>query len=577
MCNAQPVSHTVNAKSNATLSRHKRSKLQQLKRLQRATRLLQKERCVQRGVKRHSTVECTAARKRSKNSEAVVPAALDVALVSAAESAVVVAADSVVRSESDGNTPDAASLRAELQLRIEDDPYGDCPAPVKSFDELPALPSYVLRSLQRNGITAPMPIQAQALPLVLSGRDVIGLAQTGSGKTLAFLLPAAVHLEKQELSKQSSTPAPFVLVLAPTRELAVQIADEAGKVFDTPENQGWNNQVHTVAVYGGGDKWKQQKQLRWGAHIVVATPGRLADFVTSNVLSLNRVTYLVLDEADRMLDMGFHDDVENVAKRVQAKRQVLFFSATWGDGVQKLAQGLCSHGSKPVRISYGQDRSGDVADLSKQKAREGIVQEVVVVDHVGADHWEKQEAEKDAIMEKHLTSVLSASEEHKVLVFVSQKQKADKLSTRLQEQGFKVDAMHGGKSQDYRLWVLDQFRQGKLRLLVCTDVLGRGIDIPSVSHVVIHEMGEIEDYVHRIGRTARGKHGKGHALVFFEYWDGSPQIASNLIDLLRASKQPVPAGLQTIADEVASGKRQVRGATSTWKSGGGWKKSAWSS
>merc|ERR1712146_393318 len=218
--------------------------------------------------------------------------------------------------------------------------------------------------------------------------------------------------------------------------------------------------------------------------------------------------------------------------------------------------------------------------ICKTQGPRSIVQEVVVVDHTGNYRWERQEAEKEKVMDKHLKSVLTASEEHKVLVFVSQKHLADKLSKRLQDQGFKADAMHGGKSQDYRLWVLEQFRKGELRLLVATDVLGRGIDIPSVSHVVIHEMGEIEDYIHRIGRTARGKYGKGHALVFFEYWDGSPNLAAELMDVLKASKQPVPDGLKLIADEVARGKRKSRAGTSNggteWKasfasnSGGKW-------
>jgi len=413
----------------------------------------------------------------------------------------------------------------------------------------------------------------------LSGRDVIGLAQTGSGKTLAFLLPASVHLQKQKSSQQPApkVPAPYVLVLAPTRELAVQIADEANKLYDVAENGDRSSQGRTVAVYGGEDKYKQQKRLWWGPDIVVGTPGRLTDFVSTSVLTLSRVTYFVLDEADRMLEYGFHDDVASVAKQMPPQRQMLFFSATWSKEVQQLAQGLCRSGSKPVRISYGQESklTSDGAP-AKHVAREGIAQEVIVVDHAGDKHWDTQEAEKASKMDRHLKDVLQASDDHKVLVFVSQKLLADKLSERLQKQGFKADAMHGGKSQDYRLWVLDQFRKGDLRLLVCTDVLGRGIDIPSVSHVVIHEMGEIEDYIHRIGRTARGQYGKGHALVFFEFWDGSPQLAAHLIDVLAASKQPVPDQLRKIADDVASGRRTGRPHPSPWKGGNDWKASSFS-
>jgi len=200
------------------------------------------------------------------------------------------------------------------------------------------------------------------------------------------------------------------------------------------------------------------------------------------------------------------------------------------------------------------------------------VQEVIVVDRKGDDHWERQEEDKNAIMERHLREVLSASDQHKVLVFVSRKDLADKVSGRLQTLGFKADAMHGGKAHDYRLWVLDQFRKGEIRLLVCTDVLGRGIDIPSVSHVVIHEMGEIEDYVHRIGRTARGRYGTGHALVFFEYWEGFPQLAADLIEVLEASSQAVPKELRGIADDVAAGIRKSRAqsfkGTSKWSAAG---------
>lgn len=451
-------------------------------------------------------------------------------------------------------------LRKQLQLRIEDDPYGDCPAPITSFGDIDCFPAYVVENLRRHGIASPLPIQSQALPLVLMGRDVIGLAQTGSGKTLAFLLPAAVRLQARLAKLDAGARKTTGLVLAPTRELAVQIFDEAEKFLDTAGSSQKLARMKSACLYGGGDKWKQRKQLHGGVDIIIATPGRLRDFMESEFVALGRVNYFVLDEADRMLDMGFSEDVDAIAKTLDPKRQMLFFSATWSQDVQQLAQGLCRKGSKPVRVSYGQSGCNDAEgrEIEKRQAREGITQQVVVVDHTGPDKWESQAAEKRKLLNAHVTQALQASEEHKVLIFVSQKTLADDLSRQLCKDGFKADSMHGGKSQDYRLWVLDQFRQGHLRVLVCTDVLGRGIDIPSVSHVVVHEMGEIEDYIHRIGRTARGKYGKGHAFVFFEYWPGYPDIAAELVEVLEASKQKVPEDLRRIAEEVRTGKRAVQ-------------------
>lgn len=458
-----------------------------------------------------------------------------------------------------------AAVRESMQLRIEEDPLGDCPAPLATFAEMDQLPRYVFENLKRHNIARPMPIQAQAVPLVLAGRDVIGLAQTGSGKTLAFLLPLAAKLETKQYAETLAKGSPIALVLVPTRELAVQISNEADKIFEQSRSAAHPSGIHTACLYGGGDKKWQSDRLRRGAHLVAATPGRLMDFMESGVADLSRVSYFVLDEADRMLDMGFQDDVTSIAGRVQQKRQVLFFSATWGSAVQELAQGLCRKGSRPVRISYGQGGASEGGNGSSEdahrQAREGITQEVVVLDHNGGDgeqRWETQAAEKMKFLEEHLSGLLKASQDNKVLVFVSQKKVADDLSGMLQKQGFAADAMHGGKAQEYRLWVLDEFRKSKLRVLVATDVLGRGIDIPDVSHVVIHEMGEIEDYVHRIGRTARGRNAKGHALVFFEYWEGAPQLAADLVGVLTASKQPVPAALTKIADEVAQGKRKIR-------------------
>lgn len=456
---------------------------------------------------------------------------------------------------------DVDEVRRRLDIRIDDDPHGNCPAPVTSFDEIDALPEYALSGLRYQGITQPMAIQAQSLPLVLSGRDVVGLAQTGSGKTLAFLLPAVPHMEAQPpVRREDSTP--IVLVLAPTRELAVQICDEAHKVLWYSKDGNHPGGLQATCLYGGGDKRDQRDKLRQGCHIVVATPGRLLDFLDTGTVSLSRVTYFVLDEADRMLDMGFHGDVSTISSSICTHRQVLFFSATWSAAVQELALALCDlEGGGPVRISCGQ-ASGEPGGEAAHQAREGIEQRVIVVDDSG--DWKQQAAQKRMILERHITSSLESSEQHKVLVFVSQKQVADELAGALYSDGFAADSMHSGKSQSDRLWVLDQFRKGELRLLVCTDVLGRGIDLPNVSHVVIYEMGAIEDYIHRIGRTGRGVSGTGQALVFFQYWDKQPEIAGQLVEVLRASKQPVPEDLARIALEVAGGRR------------GGWTASAWS-
>jgi superfamily II DNA/RNA helicase len=207
------------------------------------------------------------------------------------------------------------------------------------------------------------------------------------------------------------------------------------------------------------------------------------------------------------------------------------------------------------------------------RARESIVQQVVVVDDTVGDK-EQQLDGKRPFLTKHLGEALEESEEHRVLVFVNQKSFADQLAIDLQKDGFTTDSMHSGRSQSTRLWVLDQFRKGEIRLLVATDVLGRGIDLPMVSHVVVYDMGGVEDYIHRIGRTGRGPHGKGRALVFFEYWPKAPEIAGELVEVLRTSGQVVPPELARIAAEVASGQRggdyrKWGNAKSSWSGSGG--------
>jgi len=474
---------------------------------------------------------------------------------------------------------EASTRREKLQIRIEDASEGaTIPAPILSFRDLDSvLPSYVLETLDELGMSTPMPIQAQALPLVLSGYDVIGLAQTGSGKTLAFLLPAIVQIEAQSsIGRYDATP--IALVLAPTRELAVQISDQATKVLKGSKGASAHRGGLWAACLYGGQSKNQQLRSAYGSQIVVATPGRLKDVVTARELHLHRVTYFTLDEADRMLDLGFQGDVSQISGQVRPERQVLFFSATWQSSVQALAKGLCENGRAPVRISVGQHNQQETAMDAPLCARRGITQEVIVVDH--PDNWELQLKTKNDILEKHLYEVLQSNEDHKVLVFVSQKDFADTLCNKLWEDGFQTGAMHSGKAQESRLNTLERFRQGRIRLLIATDVLGRGIDIPSVSHVVIYEMGTVEDYIHRIGRTARGKDAKGHALVFFEYYWKMPEIAGQLVKVLEESEQPVPQALLAIVKQVDAGERKGTKAKQSNREWAGrastnWKEGRW--
>lgn len=440
-------------------------------------------------------------------------------------------------------------MRSEMLIDVEGQGTGF--PPILSFQELDGvLPDYVSEALDGMGIEAPMPVQAQALPLILSGKDVVGIARTGSGKTLAYLLPALPHIEAQKpLERGSSTP--ICLVLAPVRELAVQIAEEAKKLVGSSNSGNHKRGLGAVAIYGGGsgNKGWQVQALREGCHIVAATPGRLVDLLSTHEIGLSRVTYFVLDEADRMLDDGFGDQVAEINKNIRPDRQCLFFSATWPPQVQNLAAEMCSSQADPVRLTVGQHESGIAT------TREDIVQEVVVFDE---PNWEDRDKSKQELLYAHLREVLS-DRRHKMLVFLSRKTLCDEMVNRLWAEGFKCQSMHGGKSQDSRLDILDQFKNDKLKLLVTTDVMGRGLDIPDISHVVVYDMGEVEDYVHRIGRTARGPYGKGHALTFFEYDRKWPLLAGQLLEVMEQSGQEAPDDLVRIAQEVENGERGGKG------------------
>lgn len=419
-----------------------------------------------------------------------------------------------------------------------------------------------------------MPVQAQAFPILLAGRNLVGIAQTGSGKTIAFMLPAVIHAHDQRPLAHGDQ-GPIVLVLAPTRELAVQIEAETEKLIKhSSQSTSHPSGLWTTCFYGGGKKWAQlQKFSNVGSHVVVATPGRLLDCIAEGTVSLSRVTYFCLDEADRMLDLGFHGDMEQLSSSITPSKQMAFFSATWPKEVEGLAHGL-STGGQPVTIRVAAVGRGDIEEL---QTAEGIRQEVVMIPELeggrGKNKWGRQDTIKKELLDAHIKQAM-ASDASKVLIFVNDKEFANELSAQLWDDGIHADCIHGGRPQDKRLGVLDEFRQGKLRILVATDVIGRGLDIPNVTHVVVFDMNGVADYVHRIGRTGRGVDGTGHALVFFEYSEKAPDIAGELVDVLTRSGQVVPPELRKIAQEVASGVRvgfyaRKQQAGGSWNSGGG--------
>ncbi len=327
-------------------------------------------------------------------------------------------------------------------------------------------------AIAKKGFENPMPIQDQTIPGALAGRDILGLANTGTGKTAAFLLPL---IQKVILNKREQ-----VLILAPTRELAVQIEAE---LLDFVRVLG----IYSVSCVGGMPITKQIRELRRGVSFVIGTPGRVRDLIDQKVLKLDTFKSIVLDEADRMLDMGFRDDMEFVMKLMHAERQTLFFSATLSPDIKKLTEKYLKN---PLSVSVV------VRDTSKN-----VDQDVIRV----MDRAKKID---------QLHDVLIAEGSDKVLIFRETKRDVDELERELRARGFKVGAIHGDKRNRDRVRTLDSFKNNSVAILIATDVAARGLDIPNVSHVINYDVPQTYDtYVHRIGRTGRANQ-KGKALTF---------------------------------------------------------------
>ncbi|CAG8577461.1 5685_t:CDS:2 [Paraglomus occultum] len=378
------------------------------------------------------------------------------------------------------------------------------PKPVTTFDEA-NFPSYVLKEVLESGFKEPTPIQSQGWPMALSGRDVVGIAETGSGKTLAYCLPSIVHINAQPFLEPGD--GPIVLILAPTRELAVQIQQECTKF-------GKSSKIKNTCVYGGVPKGPQARELQYGVEIVIATPGRLIDMMETKKTNLRRVTYLVLDEADRMLDMGFEPQIRKIVDQIRPDRQTLMWSATWPKEVKKLAEDYLHDF---IQVNIGS------MDLS---ASHNIVQTIEVC----------AEYEKRTRLVKHLERIMN-QKENKTLIFTGTKRTADEITKFLRQDGWPALAIHGDKAQTERDWVLSEFRSGRSPIMVATDVASRGIDVKDVKLVINYDFPtNVEDYVHRIGRTGRGG-AKGAAVTFFTM-DNAKQ-AKDLVNILREAKQEI--------------------------------------
>jgi len=371
-----------------------------------------------------------------------------------------------------------------------------------SFDQFELAPQ-VLEAVRDAGYTVPTPIQAQAIPLALEGRDLIGLAQTGTGKTAGFTLPIIHRLITAPLTDAAGNVVRRVrvLVLVPTRELAAQVEESFQKY-------GKHSDVRVIPIYGGAAMEPQLRALKEGVDVVVATPGRLLDHMERETVSLADLEVLVLDEADRMLDMGFAPQLNRIVKEIPPYRQTLLFSATMPPEVEALAR---KYLRKPIVVQVGR----------RSEPASGVTHAVYPVAH----------SKKVGL----LVELLKDFEMESVLIFTRTKHGADRVVSHLADDGIAATAMHADKSQSERMRALEDFKSGKIRVLVATDIAQRGLDISGISHVINYDVPQQpEDYVHRIGRTGRAA-ASGDAYTFM-----SPDEISMVRTIERVIGQQIP-------------------------------------
>ncbi|CAB3260410.1 unnamed protein product [Arctia plantaginis] len=403
---------------------------------------------------------------------------------------------------------DSDEYRNEHNITVIGD---DVPDPYTEIDTC-GFPVYIKNFLNEQGFSKPTVIQSQGWPIALSGKNFVGIAQTGTGKTLAYLLPAAVHIKEKKARRGLG---PVVLVLAPTRELARQI-EQVAKDFEKLLN------IRCLCIYGGASRSVQAEKLREGVDILIATPGRLNDFLNSKTTTLNRSTYVVLDEADRMLDMGFEPQIRQALEGVPKERQILMFSATWPKEVRHLAR----------------DYLGDFVQVNVGSTELSANHNIKQLVHV-CDQEEKMDKFKEIMHE------ISGDNYGKLLIFTNTKRFVDSLANTLQKNGWPAVGIHGDKTQLQRDKIINQFKTGRSRILVATDVAARGLDVDGVTHVVNYDFPNTsEDYIHRIGRTGRQENkGVSHTILT----DENARQAQSLIEVMKEANQEIPRALLDLA------------------------------
>jgi len=423
---------------------------------------------------------------------------------------------------------DIENYHKEHSINIKFDHMEKIPPPILNFDQLNFTKD--MNEMIRSRFPSPTPIQAVGWPIALKGFNMVGLAETGSGKTLSYILPALMHIREQ---KNSYKAGPVVLIVAPTRELANQIhsvVDEYSMKFG----------IRSACLYGGVSKRDQIRQLSRGVDIVVATPGRLLDLINMGKTNLHKTSFVILDEADRMLDMGFEEDLRKILSKVHTNSQILMWSATWPVEIRKLASEFLG---EYVHVKIGNQENGlSINKRIQQKFK--FCQEdnkfkslFEILLHIHT------KSSNDAVVAETKVEIKKendTSEFHKTIIFTNYKSRCDVLVNDLRNK-FKIDSIHGDKSQYERDLTIHKFKKGETKILVATDVAARGLDISDVKVIINYDYpNSLDDYVHRIGRTGRS----GKTGISYTLWsEENDQRAKPLVELLRKADQEIPSEL----------------------------------